>query len=428
VHDYIPGQVTYMLWDYPWVDRSVGEQDAELLDEYAGHGIGLVEMMEGWNDPLRLYGGDKYTAWNEKELNKFIDLVHQRGMKMTLYASSGFFDKRNPDYRPEWQIPGRNLDEIWYRYAGCSPASPEWRAYLLPRLQNIMARYGVDGLYNDLGYYSLAHYGLGETHISPSEETLEHDAALDDLLGIIYDMVHSYGSVVRIHKGETTAPKVSADVYDYLWIGEGVSDPEEMRQALLDIDAYIVPCFDMSRLQVNAEDELYLMSIPFMRFPLLQGGHPFRGECSMVPGIDYPPEETDFWTRHHRQVYRFYREHPEAPPCMGIWDSVPGRPRAKDVWYKYFALYRPLVTENSHVWIDIQKSNLIRGDCPENVVATVFANEKIYLVLANFGNSPAKVETIWEFTNIETGEKGKNWIIPRRQMLFLSTTMGEENG
>ena len=39
----------------------------------------------------------------------------------------------------------------YWDMARCSPASPGWRAYLLPRLVRILDEYGVDGIYIDCG-------------------------------------------------------------------------------------------------------------------------------------------------------------------------------------------------------------------------------------------------------------------------------------
>ena len=44
-----------------------------------------------------------------------------------------FFQRTDPDFRPEWAGP-HDLIEIYFDYARCSPASPGWRSYFLPRL------------------------------------------------------------------------------------------------------------------------------------------------------------------------------------------------------------------------------------------------------------------------------------------------------
>ena len=150
ITDYLPGQCTYNLGEYPC--RKVwnpDEWDERELDRLKAHGISLVQVHEEWSDAERLFGGDKFTPVNPTGFRRFVEMVHERGMKLIVYASSGFFERRDRDFRPEWaRTP--DLIEVWYDYAHCSPASPGWRAYLLPRLVRILDDYGVDGFYNDL--------------------------------------------------------------------------------------------------------------------------------------------------------------------------------------------------------------------------------------------------------------------------------------
>jgi hypothetical protein len=70
-------------------------------------------------------------------------------MRLIVYASSGFFERTDPDFREEW-ARRQDLVEIYFRYARCSPASPGWRSYMLGHMARILDDYGVDGLYNDL--------------------------------------------------------------------------------------------------------------------------------------------------------------------------------------------------------------------------------------------------------------------------------------
>ena len=78
-----------------------------------------------------------------------------------------------------------------------SPASAGWRAYLLPHLVRILDDYGVDGLYNDLGYIPLAGNPRPPTRdeVLAFEERADHDGALTDLLAIIYAEVKRRGGI-----------------------------------------------------------------------------------------------------------------------------------------------------------------------------------------------------------------------------------------
>ena len=107
--------------------------------------------MDEWNDRYGLFGGNKLTAVNPEGFRRFVTMVHQRGIKILAYASSGYFAGHDPDYRKEWSRPGDAIGG-WWDLPRCSPASPGWRAYFLPRMVQILEDYELDGLYNDWGY------------------------------------------------------------------------------------------------------------------------------------------------------------------------------------------------------------------------------------------------------------------------------------
>ena len=157
VTSYLPGQCCYNLGEYPcrkpW---DPGEYDEQELDRLKDHGIQLIQVFDDWNDSLRLFGGDKYTALNPAGFRRFVDMVHRRGMKLLAYTSTGFLQWTDPDFRQEWSPVESRLQVGFWDMARCSPASPGWRAYLLPRLVRIMDDYGVDGIYIDAGYFTNA--------------------------------------------------------------------------------------------------------------------------------------------------------------------------------------------------------------------------------------------------------------------------------
>ena len=184
----------------------------------------------------------------------------------------------------------------------------------------ILDDYGVDGFYNDLGYLSLAAIASRRrrTRCSAFEESPKHDGALGDLLALIYAEVKRRGGIVKVHIGGASRPQTDLKVYDYLWVGEGGRSGDKLREAVKNHPPYVVPCLDMSRAQIDSEDELYLHAIPYMQFPLLLAGRPFTGERAAIPGIKYPPEEKCFWTRHLRAIWKHYQAHPERPAQLRL--------------------------------------------------------------------------------------------------------------
>lgn len=424
VTNYLPGQCCYNLGEYPcrkpWDPDDWDEQE---LDRLRDHGIRLIQVHEEWNDSERLFGSHKLAALNPAGFRRFVDMVHRRGMKLIVYASSGYFEKNDPDFRPDWtEARDQPLVEIYFRYAHCSPASPGWRAYFLQHLVRILDDYGVDGVYNDLGYRQppdLPGEATGD-QVLAFEENATHDGALADLLAMIYAEIHRRGGVVKVHRGGTQAPHTDLKVYDYLWVGEGARQGDQFREAVKSHAPYVVPCLDMSRATIGNEDELYLHAIPYLQFPLLLAGRPFTGERAVIPGINYPPEERCFWTRHCRAIWAYYQAHPEGPHSYGWWDSVPGRPEARPTHARWLKHYLPLVDDGTWAWLEIGQSDLFSDPLPQNVVASAFANRELHLVLANYGTTPAEVTTADAYRAVAgVASAGTRWRLDPRSLCIL---------
>lgn len=395
ITDYIPGHCVYNLGEYPcrkpW---NPDDWDEAELDRLKAHGIGLIQLHEEWNDALRLFGGHKFAPLNPAGFRRFVDMVHRRGMKLIVYVSTGFFQRTDPDFQPEWARQN-DLVEIYFRYARCSPASPGWRAYLLPRIVEILDTWGVDGLYNDTGYLPLARNPpTPQTdEVLAFRETEGHDGALEDLLALVYTEVKRRGGLVKLHIGGALRPQTTRKIYDYLWVGEGAQSGDRLRERTKDHPPYVAPCLDMSRARIDNEDELYLHTLPYLQFPVLLAGRPVTGERAMIPGIEYPPEEKCFWTRHMRAIWRHYQAHPQGPHSYGWWDSCPGRPPARPTHARWLRQYLPLVEEGTWAWLEIGDSDLFVAPLPRGVAASAFANREFYLVLANYERAPVQVST-----------------------------------
>ena len=425
VTDYLPGQCTYNLGEYPcrkpW---DPDEWDERELDRLREHGIRLIHLHEEWCDSQRLYGGHKLAPLNPTGFRRFVDMVHRRGMKLLVYASSGYFEQNDPDFRPEWtQENDHPLVEIYFRYMHCSPASPGWRAYYLKHVVRILDEYGIDGIYNDLGYRQppdLSEKPTGD-QVLAFPENAENDGALGDLLALIYDEVKRRGGVVKLHRGGTRCPNTLQKVYDYLWVGEGGRRGDLLREATKNHPPYVVPCLDMSRATIANENELYLHAIPYLQFPNLLAGRPFTGERAVIPGIKYQPEEKCFWTRHCRAIWKHYQAHPNGPHSYGWWDSSPGRPEARPTHQRWLKQYLPLVEAGTWAWLEISDSSLFRQPPPKDVVASAFANRELYLVLANYGQTPITINTTDKYVPVTapSAAPAQHWKLTGRSLQIL---------
>lgn len=426
ITSYLPGQAYYNLGEYPsrkpW---EPGEYDERELDRLRDHGIELIQVWLEWCDELRLFGGDKFTPANPDDFRRFVDMVHKRGMKIIPYTSAGYFERRDPDFRPEWsRSETQDLRELCWDWARCSYASPGWRAYLLPRLARLMDEYGVDGIYNDMGYGR----GVAANKLPPTddevlafEETDDDDGYLTDLLGLIYDQVKRRGGIVKLHRSGTQCPKTTARVYDYLWVGEGGRNGDRLREAVKNHAPYVVPCLDMSRAKIDNENELYLHAMPYMQFPLLSAGRPFTGERAAIPGITYTLDRKDFWSRHYLAINEHYKAHPDGPYSYSQWDSATPRPEARPTHARWLELYLPLVEEGTWAWLEMGDSRLFTAALPAGVVASAFANRELYLVLANYGKARVSVATADVCVPVsEPSAAGrKTWEVDGRSLLIL---------
>jgi hypothetical protein len=288
----------------------------------------------------------------------------------------------------------------------------------------ILDDYGVDGLYNDLGYTQPGRNPKlpAKDEVMAFEESPTSDGALADFLALIYAEVHRRGGIVKVHRGGASRPQTDLKIYDYLWVGEGGRNGDKLREAVKNYPPYVAPCLDMSRATVENEDELYLHAIPYLQFPVLLAGRPFTGERATIPGIEYPPEEKCFWTRHCRAMWRRYQEHPEGPFSFGWWDSVPGRPEARPTHARWLAQYLPMVEEGTWAWLEIGDSDLFVAPLPENVCASAFANRRLYLVLANYGQTPVEIQTSSRYVPVAdpAAKPANRWPLARRSLVILA--------
>ncbi len=425
VTNYLPGQCVYNLGEYPsrtpW---EPGEYDEQELDRLKDHGIQLIHVMDEWNDRYGLFGGNKLTSVNPAGFRRFISMVHQRGIKILAYASSGYFVGSDPDYRVEWSRPGDAFGG-WWDLTRCVPSSPGWRAYFLPRMVQIMEDYELDGLYNDWGYVPNADRRIPQPapdEMEVFEETPKYDGAMTDLLGLIYSEVKRRGGIYKMHADFSNQPLTAGlKVYDYLWVGEGVDNVDGLREATKNHEPYVVPCIHGSIAKVNGVNEHFLHAIPFMQFPLLQGGRPLTGERAVVPIPRLPGvKENGFY----EAAWKYYQEHPDGPYVYGGWDPLPPDPNTRPEHSRWLKQYHALTEEGTWAYLDIGDSALFTNPLPQGVVASMFANRELYLVLANYSATSQSVETSDAYVRLDDPQAApaKQWTLPSRSLHLLRHT------
>ena len=299
----------------------------------------------------------------------------------------------------------------------------------MPRLKRILEDYGVDGFYNDVGYSGQTRSKSVETEGLGATPSPQSHAAFEDLLGLVYDEVKRRGGIVKIHAGiwyrGSQKPPVEPRLYDYLWVGESATKPDEQREALKDHPPYLVPCLDLARFSVDREDDLYLHAIPYLQFPILMAGRPVTGERVSIPGIKYAPAPANpnVWTRarHMAKIWDFYQKNPTGPFSYGWWDSFPGRPEARPTYYRWLKLYRAMVEPGTWAYLEVTDSDLFNAPLPPQVTASVFANRDLYLALANYSSQPVTVETRATHRSCtdQAATPGKSWRINPRSLIVV---------
>ena len=80
-----------------------------------------------------------------------------------------------------------------------------------------------------------------------------------------------------------------------------------------------------------------------------------------------------------------------------------------------------MVEEGTWAWLEVSDSNLFAQPLPQDVVASVFANRHLYLVLANYGHSPATIESNTQYVALAPQPSGPatHWQIPARSLVVL---------
>ncbi len=422
ITDYLPAQCVYNMGEYPsrepWKPEEYDEQE---LDRLKAHGIQLVHVMDEWNDRYGLFGNDKLTAVNPEGFRRFVAMVHQRGMKILAYASSGYFAAHDPNYRAEWSRPDDGIPG-WWDLARCAPASPGWRAFFLPRMVQILEDYELDGLYNDWGYVRNAERratGNAPDEVAAFEETPEYDGAVTDLLYLIYSEVKRRGGIYKMHADRSNQPPTGGlKVYDYLWVGENVENADGLREAVKNHTPYVVPCIQGSSAKVENEHEHFLHSIPYMQFPLLQGGRPLTGERGVIP-IPRLPGLTE--GGFYEQAWKYYQAHPDGPYIYGGWDPIPPNPDMRPAHARWLKQYRTLTEDGTWAYLEITDSDLFTQPLPQDCVASAFANRDLHLVLANYGQSNQQIATADAYVPVDdpAGAPENQWELPKRSLKIL---------
>lgn len=376
VTSYIPGHAVFAL------SNSIGEpneKDDLELSKLKEIGIGIIQPWSEWST---CWGKNYLIAKNPDGFKRLVKLAQSHGLKVIPYTSSQYFERTDENFKKEWAWPQSfDLVEFDYHLAKCSPASPEWRAYTLHRHLHVMDEYGVDGLYNDLGYNrpgeQADYYRPANQRKFAADDVLafkegpKQDGAMGDFLALLYAEVKRRGGIYKLHKEGVDTVYTDLKIYDYLWVAESENDLNFVRESTKNYTPYVSP---QRLINTANENESFLNSIPYMQFPIIGHGQP--GEQG-----DKYLETFKYW----------------------------------------FNLYRKMVEEGTWVWIDIVSSDLFQSSLPKNTVASLFVNREVYLTIANYNNKPVDIITTDGYSSIVNSklESQHVWNLEARSMQIL---------
>lgn len=381
ITSYIPGHSLFSPTNPTWEPN---DKDDKALADLHDIGIGIIQP---WSEWATCWGKNYLIAKNPESFKRFVKLAQSHGLKVIPYTSSQFFERTDENFKKEWAWPKSfDLVESDYHLAHCSPASPDWRAYTMHRHLHVLDEYGVDGLYNDLGYYRpgeredfyrpIDKRKFAEDEILAFKEGPKQDGAMGDFLALLYAEVKRRGGIYKLHKEGVDTVYTDLKIYDYLWVGEAANDIDFVRESTKNYTPYVSPQ-RLRNTSPGMENESFINSIPYMQFPII--GHGQSGAQS-----DKYTETFKYW----------------------------------------FNFYRPMVEEGTWVWIDIGSSDLFQSSLPKNTVASLFVNREVFLVLANYSNKPFEVITSENYVSVinPKTQAQNNWNIGGRSLEILKLT------
>jgi len=340
ITNYIPGQFVY-------ADSNPGlpEDNEKFFSYLEKSGVGILQLWSGWYDGT-WQGREMYKPRKPEETHEFLEMAHRHGLKVLPYTATNFYERTDDTFNPSWAFPKEfDLVECDYHLAHCSPNSPGWRTRILHQLTTLMDNYEFDGIYNDTGYIRKSDYPHTrlsmdiDDEVIPFREARDFDGGMEDMMALIYSEVKRRNGIYKIHKDGADKIHTKEKIYDYIWVGEGVKDIDNVRERTKDYDPYVVPDFNF---KTDNENERYLNTIPFMQFPVLRDG---------TTGI--------------------------VSDDAAVPDS--------ELAMKWLALYNKMATDGAWYYMEAEVPGLVKLK-GLNTVVSLFVNLDFYMVLANFSD------------------------------------------
>ena len=140
-----------------------------------------------------------------------------------------------------------------------------------------------------------------------------------------------------------------------------------------------------------------------MIFSTLYHGEPVTGDRVYAPDVEYqdPP---DGWTRKMQAIYELRKHDPSAPPTYSWWDTVPGDPAQKPTYYHFLRIWKRMTKDGTIAFLDCPGDQLIPQKSKNSPLkVSYFANDRLYLVLANHGKEDVQCSLKEDAQDCENG-------------------------
>ena len=245
-------------------------------------------------------------------------MVHRRGMKLIVYVSSGYFERTDPDFRRAWPVRAT--------CARSTSATPIARRPV-PGGGPICCRTSCASWTTTAWTASTTTSGYeqpGGPNRRPPDEVLafEEDAEHDGASGRPAGPDLRRGQAPRRHRqGPPRRNDCPADRTEGLRLSVGRRRGPQRRRIARgrqEPPPYVVPCLDMSRAKIEQRGRTLSARHSLHAVPAAAGGPAVHRRAGVIPGIEYPPEEKCFWTRHCRAIWRHYQRASRGPAQLRL--------------------------------------------------------------------------------------------------------------
>ena len=286
-------------------------------------------------------------------------------MRVLLYGSTGFFEERvDPDFRSEWAREGTALvralvpatpaarlgEPLVAGVRGAAPARPDGRVGGRRHLRRLRVRPG---------------------RLDPAPRLPGRSPSIRGTPVRLRRLRGFAGAHLRRGEAPGRHPEAARrrgrcaaggrpEVYDYLWVGEGVGTPTACGRRS---GSCVVrrPCIDQAFARSRTRTNRTCMPSRTCSSRSSRRASPSPAGAPRSPASPTSPGD-DFWMKRCREIRHHFRAHPEGPHTSPISDRFPAARRRGPIHAHWLARYLPLVEEGT--WASLESATRASSRSP----------------------------------------------------------------